>query len=187
MSFNLDKGSVEKKKFNLSKAEGTTAVTNASSSEEVAKPFGNRLKVWIALLLIGIAAVWIAVSHNNSGKNEASAADQQSPVTHASDPLPGIQPATQQNSQAGALPVAKPDAEPDNVSNNIQTAHATNERANKKSLIATEFTAGSSQLGQVDASTLSIVSKLKMDSKLRVRINGYASSEGTIEANIKLS
>lgn len=200
MPFNLDKGSAEKKKINLSKAETTTAADDAVPTEITTKHSGNKTKLWIVLLLTAIVVtMWIALS-NRPGESEKVTANEQSATNTVYPASAAV--AREQNQTAGT---AKPGNDTKNVASDKPSPAQQNspvvdqsdaldsqgstmgEQPAKRPPTLAGFAPGSSKLVQVNENIAGIIARLKKDPGLKVSINGYASSEGTLNANIALS
>jgi len=184
MAFNLNKndGSAEssnsKSKFDLSKNDVPLAQEDAHQQKSKALPY-----ILIGLLIIAVGS-WYFLSNKSSESasgDEVANTTQTDSITNASAlKNDSAVPVISIEASSGIDPVPA-------VSNKNEDAVA-NEASPFKNKIPVSFARGNTSLRNIDQSIVSdIVKYLTSNSAARLEVHGYASSEGSLEANQSIS
>lgn len=198
MAFNLNKNEAANPstKFDLSKNDSSTGVSTAQQKSKS----NTWLFALLGLLLIGITGWYFLSGSNDSSKHENDIA-----LSAATDSNTANAPAGDQN-KATASPVnTTANATTENES--TSTASATNNNRDAKpgnntgtspataisatsinNRVPATFAKGSNSISGLDASLVKdIIAFLEKNPGSIINVNGYASSEGTLDVNQTIS
>jgi len=159
MAFNLDKNDgPAKSKFDLSKADASTP--------DFQEPKKSNKIIWIVLAaVVVIAAVYFFTRKSESETTNQAVADS-----------------TQMSANAGST------AQAADSSANVNPTETVSNTATPADFTPVKFPKASAAVGEVDESKLNqVLDYLKSNPSAVINIEGYASSEGTLEFNLKLS
>jgi outer membrane protein OmpA-like peptidoglycan-associated protein len=160
MAFNLDKNDgPAKSKFDLSKAD-------ASTPEFQEPKKGNKL-IWIILgAIVVVAAIYFISQKSDSSTTEGPIADTTQQTTTPTEPTQSTDTSAGSSAQSDVPTTATPPA----------------------AFTPLTFPKASADVKEVDESKINeVLEYLKTNPAAIVNIEGYASSEGTLDFNMKLS
>ena len=191
-SFNLSKETdAPKKKFNLSKDEGVGPAVKEDPQPVNDKTEGgkksNRMLLLGGVVVVALIAIYFVV---NPGKTDStSTPTEETAGTSTGETTPPVSPASNEGTtMTGDIaatpppPSGTPETPPPSAANSIQTAPIANQTP------VLEFSPSSTAPTQLNSETVSkLVEYLNANASVNITLMGYASSEGELSYNQRLS